>query len=155
MTQAFTRRSTAQAVLCALIIFLLAGCAANYARFQMDDQIAQDFQNYKMVDGYRYYYSGRDNKPSAIIGIDPTFEFSSKYWTAIAPSNFKTMVDRMFPSANEMLYGAVMRAPDGKKAGVWYSWVPYHSAKFNGNRITVYSPEEFAEPDGPVLEEKP
>jgi len=137
--------STVLAWLAAL--YLLAGCATNYARFQMDDQVGKAFENYEMIGGYHYYYSGRENKPSAIIGIDPAFQFSSTLWTAIEPSQFKRMVDRMFPPGNGMIYGANMIAPDGRKAGVWYSWVLNYSAKFEGGRIIVHSPENFAEPD--------
>jgi hypothetical protein len=155
MAHGFKQRSTILALLGLSIMFLLAGCAANYASFRLDDQIAQAFKNYQMIDGYRYYYSGRENKPSAIVGINPEFQFSSKFWTSIEPSKFKEMVDRMFPTANALLYGAAMLAPDGRKAGVYYSWVEFRSAKFVGQRVIVYSPEEFAEPDGPDIPTRP
>ena len=141
-------RSIGKALIWPWAIILLAGCAANYAKFQMDGRVAQAFKNYEMIDGYHYYYSGRENKPSAIIGIDPAYQFSSKFWTAIEPMQFRKTVDRMFPTGSSMLYGANILAPDGKKAGVWYSWVDTYSAKFEGDRIIVHSPEPFAEPDG-------
>jgi len=130
------------------LLILLTGCAANYARFQLDGQVEQAFENYEMIDGFHYYYSGRENKPSAIIGIDPAYQFSSELWTAIEPTQFMKMVDRMYPPGYGRLYGANMLTPDGKKAGVWYSWVDIYSAKFEGDRIIVHSPEYFAEPDG-------
>ncbi len=147
MVRASKLQSIGKALIKSSIIILLAGCAINYARFQMDDQVRHTFEKHVMINGYHYYYSGRENKPSAIIGIDPAFQFSSKYWTAIEPSRFKTMVDRMYPPGYSMLYGANMLAPDGRKAGVWYSWVRNYSAKFDGDRIIVHSPEAFAEPD--------
>jgi hypothetical protein len=149
MVQASKLQSIGKLFIWSCIISLLTGCAANYARFQMDDRVVKAFENYEMIDGFHYYYSGRENKPSAIIGIDPAFQFSSTLWTAIEPSQFKKMVDRMFPPGNGRIYGAKMIAPDGKKAGVWYSWVLNYSAKFEGDRIIVHSPEPFAEPDGP------
>jgi hypothetical protein len=97
-----------------------------------------------MLDHYQYYYSGRENKPSAIIGIDPAFQFSSKFWTAIEPSLFKTMVGRMFPEYG-FLYGAYIMSPEGRKAGVWYSWVNNFTAKFEGDRIIIFSPEPYAD----------
>lgn len=148
MVQASKQRSIGMALIWSSIIILLTGCAANYARFQIDDQNGQAFKNYQMIDGYHYYYSGRENKPSAIIGIDPAYQFSSKFWTAIKPMQFRKMVDRMFPTGGyARLYGANILTPDGKKAGVWYSWVEIYSAKFEGDRIIVHSPEQFAEPD--------
>jgi len=149
MARACKLQFIGKALIRSSIIILLAGCAANYARFQMDDQVRHTFEKYMMIDGYHYYYSGRENKPSAIIGIDPAFQFSSRLWTAIKPAQFKTMVDRMYPPGNSMLYGANMLAPDGRKAGVWYSCVRNYSAKFDGDRIIVHSPEAFAEPNDP------
>ena len=133
-----------QALLTAFILASLAGCLANYGRLQLDSAVEQAFRNNEMLDNYQYYYSGRENKPSAIIGIDPAFQFSSKYWTAVEPSQFETIVGRMYPDYG-YLYGAYMMAPDGRKAGVWYSWVKTYTVKFEGDRIIVFSPEPFAD----------
>jgi hypothetical protein len=134
-----------QALLAAFILAFLDGCSANYGRLEINSMVEQAFKNYEMLDHYQYYYSGRENKPSAIIGIDPAFQFSSKYWRVIEPSLFKTMVGRMKPADYGFLYGAYMMAPDGRKAGVWYSWVNNYTAKFEGDRIIVYSPEPYAD----------
>ena len=133
-----------QALLTAFILASLAGCLANYGRLQLDSAVEQAFRNNEMLDNYQYYYSGRENKPSAIIGIDPAFQFSSKYWTAVEPSQFEIIVGRMYPDYG-YLYGAYMMAPDGRKAGVWYSWVKTYTVKFEGDRIIVFSPEPFAD----------
>ncbi len=148
MASVFNRKKVVAALLWASMVYLMTGCAANYARFQIDDQTEQAFKKYEMIDGFQYYYSGRENTPSAIVGIDPAFEFTSTLWTAIEPSLFKTMVDRMYPPGYGRLYGANIVAPDGRKAGVWYSWVPFHSAKVDGGKILVHSPELLSEPDG-------
>ena len=136
-----------RALLAAFVLALVAGCSANYGRLEIDSAVEQAFRNYEMLDDYRYYYSGRENKPSAIIGIDPAFQFSSKLWTAIEPLQFRSMVGRMFPDYG-FLYGAYILAPDGRKAGVWYSWVNIFTAKFEEDRIIVFSPEPHADVDG-------
>lgn len=144
MKQCPNRLFGLSALLVTCAVAFSAGCAAEYGRLNIDSTVAQSFRNSEMRDDYRYYYSGRENKPSAIIGIDPAFQFSSKYWTPIEPSQFSTMVGRMHPEYG-FLYGAFMLAPDGRKAGVWYSWVNHFTAKFEGDRIIVYSPETFAD----------
>ena len=136
-----------QALLAAFIIAFLAGCFANYGRLEINSAVEQAFRNYEILDHYQYYYSGRENKPSAIIGIDPAFQFSSKYWTAIEPLQFRTMVGRMFPDYG-FLYGPYILTPDGRKAGVWYSWVNIFTAKFEDDRIIVFSPEPYADAEG-------
>jgi hypothetical protein len=140
-------RAKRQALSAVFVLMLLAGCSADYGRLEIDRSVEQSFRNYEMRDDYRYYYSGRQNKPSAIIGIDPAFQFSSKFWTAIEPLQFTTMVGRMFPEYG-FLYGAYILAPDGRKAGVWYSWVRVFTAKFEDDRIIVFSPEPYAEVGG-------
>ncbi|MDZ7580327.1 MAG: hypothetical protein U5R30_06820 [Deltaproteobacteria bacterium] len=132
----FGRKALATAFMCAF----LAGCSADYGRLKSDDAVTQAFRNHEMHAEYRYYYSGGANNPAAIVGIDPAFEFSSKFWTAIEPSQFSTMVGRMHTDYR-LLYGAYMLAPDGRKAGVWYSRVNTFTAKFEENRIIVFSPK--------------
>ena len=126
------------------ILAVFTGCSGNYGRLEINSMVEQAFKNDEMLDHYQYYYSGRENKPSAIIGIDPSFQFSSKFWTAIEPSLFKTMVGRMFPEYG-FLYGAYIMSPEGRKAGVWYSWVNTFTAKFEGDRIIIFSPEPYAD----------
>jgi hypothetical protein len=133
-----------QALAAVIVLAVFTGCSANYGRLEISNVVEQAFRNYEMLDHYQYYYSGRENKPSAIIGIDPAFQFGSKVWTVIEPPQFKTMVDRMFADYG-FLYGAYMIAPTGRKAGVWYSWVNNFTAKFEGDRIIVFSPEPYVD----------
>jgi hypothetical protein len=123
-------------------------CYANYGRLQYNKEVDRTFQRFERFDGYAYYYSGRRNKPSAIIGINPDFEFSSRYWRVIPSDQFKTMVGRLSPPEYGFLNGAYMLTPEGRRAGVWYSWVKVVSFKFEGERIIVNSPEPFADADG-------
>jgi hypothetical protein len=141
------------AVLIILTVVLLAACSGKYGTLRNSNAVGQAFQNFEMLDDYAYYFSGRSNKPSAIIGIDPAFEFESRFWTVIEPDQFQTMVGRLSPPDYGFLSGAVMLTPDGRKAGVWYSWVRIASVKFDGNRIMVSNPEPFADADsgGSVL----
>jgi hypothetical protein len=147
MKQHLHRLLGRQALLAAFILAFLASCSADYGRLEINSAVEQAFKNHEMLDNYQYYYSGRENKPSAIIGIDPAFQFSSKFWTAIEPLQFRTMVGRMFPDYG-FLYGAYILAPDGRKAGVWYSWVNIFTAKFEDDRIIVFSPEPYTDVDG-------
>ena len=137
------------ALLTAFMLVLAAACGGNYGRLQYNQEVDLAFRNFEKLDNYEYYYSGRRNKPSAVIGIDPAFEFSSRFWTVIPPDQFETMVGRLSPPEYGFLNGAYMLTPDGRRAGVWYSWVNVASFKFDGDRIIVNSPEPFADADGP------
>ncbi|MFZ0240986.1 MAG: hypothetical protein WAL90_05005 [Desulfobacterales bacterium] len=135
-------------LLAAVALALLGGCLANYGRLNTSSDVTQAFKNRQMIAGYRYYYSGRENKPSAIIGIDPAFEFSSRFWTALEPSQFDAIVGRVSIPEYGFVYGAYILAPDGRRAGVWFSWVRNFTAKFEDDRIMVFSPEPYADADG-------
>jgi hypothetical protein len=120
--------------------FLLAGCAGGYGRVQWSDTVAQAFQNHEMMDGYRYFYNGRGNKPSAIVGVSPAYEFPpDRHWNEISPPDFRRMVDRMIADYRSP-DGAYILDPEGRRAGVWYSNRRHATARFENGRIIVYPP---------------
>ena len=131
----------------AIMVAIISACSGNYGRLRYSPEVGQAFQDFEMLNGYEYYFSGRSNKPSAIIGVDPAFDFESRFWTVINPDEFQTMVGRLSPPEYGFLKGAVMLTPDGRKAGVWYSWVRIASVRFDGNRLMISDPEPFADAD--------
>jgi hypothetical protein len=134
------------------ISIILASCAQNYGSLQKSPDIARAFQTYQLLEDYRYYYSGRENKPSAIIGVHRSYSFNSKYWTEIesTPSAFKKTVRRLYPMHDHPPYGAYIIDPNGKRAGIWFSSVNFATIKLEGdNRLVIYSPEPLDEGDGP------
>lgn len=132
----------------AFMVVFLAACSGTYGKFRYSKEVGQAFQDLQMLDNYEYFYSGRANRPSAIIGIDPEFEFSSRFWTSIDSDEFETMVGRMSPPEYGFLNGSYILTPDERQAGVWYSWVNIASVKFDGNQIMIPSPEPFSEIEG-------
>ena len=136
------------AVLATFMIVLTAACSGNYGKLQYNNEVGQAFQKFEMITGYRYYTSGRQSLPTAIVGIDPAFEFSSKFWTAIEPNEFQTMVNRLSTPVTGILSGAYLIAPDGRRAGVWYSRVNTVSVKYEDNRIIILFPDPSVRKSG-------
>jgi hypothetical protein len=135
-----------------IITVLLTGCVYNYGSLQKSRDITRAFESYKMLEGYRYYYSGRQNKPSAIIGVHRDYSFSSKFWTEIelTPSAFKKAVSRLYPLSGSPPYGAYIIDPNGKRAGIWFSSIYFATIKLeDDNRLVIYSPEPVDEGEGP------
>ena len=130
------------------VVVSLAACSGKYGKFRHSEEVGQAFKNLEMLNDYSYYYSGRANRPSAIIGIDSEFEFSSRFWTSIESDEFETMVGRMSPPEYGFLNGSYILTPDERQAGVWYSWVNIHSVKFDGNQLMIPSPEPWADAEG-------
>ena len=133
-------------VLCS--VGVMASCGSgHYGKIRYSKDVGQAFENFEMIDEYDYYYAGRANRPSAIVGIDSEFEFGSEYWTFIEADEFETMVGRLSPPEYPFLNGSYILTPDERQAGVWYSWVNTHWVKFDGNRITISDPEPFSDAD--------
>ena len=131
---------------------MLAGCVYNYGSLQKSPEIRLAFESYQILEGYRYYYSGRQNKPSAIIGVHRNYSFESKYWTEIelTPSEFKKAVRRLYLLHGHSPYGAYIIDPKGKRAGIWFSSINFATIKLEeNNRLVIYSPEPLDEPEGP------
>jgi hypothetical protein len=131
-----------------MVAFIVSCSGGHYGKIRYSKEVGQAFQQYEMIDDYNYYYAGRANRPSAIIGIDSEFEFSSDLWTFIEADEFETMVGRLSPPEYPFLSGSFILTPDERQAGVWYSWVNTHWVKFDGNRIMISDPEPFSDADG-------
>ena len=121
----------------ALVTVGIVACNGTYGKLRHSKEVGRAFRNFEMRGDYTYYFSGRAARPTAIVGIDPAFELSSRFWTLIEPAQFQTMVGRLSVSDFGFLSGAELMTPDGRQAGVWYSWVNLAAIKFEGNQITI------------------
>ena len=129
-----------------ILVVFMAGCASDYGRLKKSDDVLIAFKNYEMLEDYRYFYSGRENKPSAIIGIRPEFKFDSRFWAEIENADsFKRQVDRMYPMTNWPEFAAYIHTSDGERVGVWFSGFNATVVKRDGDRLIVYSPENMTE----------
>ena len=126
------------------VLLVIVACSGNYGKLRNSKEVGQAFRNYEMRDDYKYYFSGRAARPTAIVGIDPAFELNSPFWTYIEPDNFKTMVGRLKVDDLGVLNGAYIVAPDDRTAGVWYSWVNLAAFNFEGQQITIKITDPFA-----------
>ncbi len=121
------------------LLFLTAGCMKNYGRFTLDAQVKQTFQKGASQPGYRYFYTGREGIPYAIIGIDKGYTVPSKLWIAFEPqpSQLKKKASHIYYSEHDNPYGAHIVSPSGEIIGVWYSNVYNRSVKVDQENRTV------------------
>jgi hypothetical protein len=129
------------------IVFLtaagLTGCLQSYGRLKTNPAVTQAFQEYRMLDDYRYYYSGRENVPTAIIGVDPKYGFESELWRPIESTSdaLKKMVERV-PEFGYGARGADILTPKGDVAGVWFSRTTQSVVRLENNQLIVYPPHD-------------
>ncbi len=135
-----------------LALFLLVGCAGlarNYGTIVPDESVSKSFENYQMDPNMNYYYSGSDLWPSAIIGLKKQYELANTLWQPIKPEPriFRQFVSSMRDKASaigQFQHGQVMKAPDGRVVGVWYSLLGIKMGlrMGEGNKVDVYPPDQ-------------
>jgi hypothetical protein len=126
----FSSSSVAVAVILGLTLpALIGGCAAgSRARLERSQQVYQDFMAGNVLPGHRYYTTGPQSAPDAILGVSDKYTLKSERWTEreFSPQVLKELVGRMntdFKSPVAGLLGAYVQGPEGQRIGVWYSGV--------------------------------
>ncbi len=131
---------------------LPAGCATltrGFGTFAPDESVARYFQDYQMDPDINYYFSGSDVYPNAIMGLRKEYVLDNDLWRPIPkdPGIFNKMVEGMYYKASEasrFLHGFVMKSPEGRNLGVWYSLssVKMRLKMGEGNKVIVFTPEQ-------------
>ncbi len=140
-----------------VMIGLLAGCALNqearknFGTLKLSSEVSEIFQTYRVLPNHRYYYSGSDTKPKAIIGIDQTYSLETRLWKEAADLNseqLKRWVDQMLgfrPPGRT--FGSAILSANGEKVGIWYSPYVYTTVKVEAdNQVMVYPPSAARRP---------
>lgn len=103
------------------------------------------FETYQILDGYRYYTSGGEDRPRGVIGIRKDYELRSSLWAEI-PADRAALERsvrglkegardmREFPAGSEIL------EPDGTLIGYWYSDKRATVVKMLGEKIVEIHP---------------
>ena len=143
-----------------VMIGLLAGCASNYesrenlGTLKLSSEVSQIFQTYRVLPTHRYYYSGPDAKPKAIIGIDQNYTLNTRLWkeaTDLNPEQLKRWVDQMLEFRPPVrTFGSYILSANGEPVGIWYSAYNYTTVKVEAdNQIMVFPPSEARRPSLP------
>ncbi len=125
----------------------LYGCTGHYGRLQPSSAVTAIFKADRVMPGHKYYYTGPDGWPDAIIAVEEGFTLVSDMWTAFDPSpqRLRNLTDyaqthygmnaRYFP------YGYIILAPDGRKIGVWYSIWDWTTVEMRSeHEVVIYPP---------------
>ena len=148
------RNSLFTLIASALMLILLAGCAATgdiYGTTDRDRDLDNMFRNYEVLQDYNYFTSGGYDRPNAILLIHKDYELDNpgNLWRPIPNVDYEQMrkwvsvisSDQDFNrSAN--YYAAYILDQNGQRVGVWYSVETFATVKFlEGNKILVYTPD--------------
>ena len=142
------RQLTLLAILIVLLV-IIGGCAGsgNYGRLQRSHEAHKIFNSYQVLPDYKYYYSGPEGRPDAIMGVLNEYALQTTHWTQIDATEvqLKKLIDwinfhhgtnvRYYP------YGFVILDPKGNCLGVWYSIWDWTTVMVEDDkRIWVFPP---------------
>jgi hypothetical protein len=104
-----------------------AGMFANYGRFNPSDAVSQAFATYQVNKDYRYYISGPDLNPNALMGLAKAHQLDpSTTWREVqmTPEKMKEIVEGMNTKVynqHESQKGFEILDNNGRPIGAWYS----------------------------------
>ncbi len=120
-------RTTGFGAVALIFLFMATGCSENYGRLQRSRDANLIFKNYQVLPDHKYYYTGPEGRPEAIIGIRDAYTLETTQWTRFHASTetLKTQVDSInfyHPvRVGDDPYGSFILGPDGIRLGIWYS----------------------------------
>jgi hypothetical protein len=113
-----------------ILCLYMAACSAtfrNYGRISPNEEVSRVFEEYQVNPEFRYYISGADLNPNALMGLHKDYRLDpSTLWREVTMSTtrMKEIVEGMKTKARELnlfQYGFEMSDNNGKPIGVWYS----------------------------------
>jgi hypothetical protein len=104
----------------------LAGCAGRYGSMRFDNGIRYEFEAALVLPGYRYYTTGSEIDPAAIVAMRVDRPLRGA-WREIAatPALLKSLADKMRGNRPVGPEGAAILDDKGGRIGVWYSYHRY------------------------------
>ncbi len=99
----------------------------NYGRIDPSPETTRVFEGYQVNPEFRYYISGSDLYPNALMGLNRAYHLDPRtLWKEVAmtPGKMKEIVENMKTKAfhyYQFQYGFEMSDDTGRPIGVWYS----------------------------------
>jgi hypothetical protein len=117
-----------------LLAVSLAGCAGRYGGFVYDEAVDQVFEDLTVLPDHRYYFSGPESRPDAVIAIDERYTLSSQLWKPVeaTEAQLKRWVDNPSRRAHyyPYTYGRYILDDAGNRIGLWYSFHDWRAFAF-------------------------
>lgn len=144
---------------CVLWILLfsigISGCAADrdYVKVQRNFGVEKYFRSGKLEPGYRYYYTGPDGEPIALMALDRQYTLMSMFWHEFKSSyqmqSWIRDFDRIWGQLDDIEYvtiiykGSEILSRDNTRIGMIYSKYDWVVAWWGekSNEIYITQPE--------------
>ena len=134
-------------IICLLLLLLSAGCGAylkQFGRIIPESGATQAFETYQVDFALRYYISGSDAFPNAIIGLHRTYSLDSTLWKQVEMTSprLRDLVENM-QSMERPQFGFTLFDNRGNRIGVWYSILtaPTSIRMVNDHTVAIPTPD--------------
>ena len=134
-----------------IVIILLSGCAAakDFGRFEPDKKAGKTFEIYQVNPDYRYYITGSDTYPVAILALDKSYSMGNDLWKEVdmTPKSLKETVTlmklKLWECCMEPPFGFLVYDPREKLIGMMYSYLGVGIAfQVKDHIVNMYGPQD-------------
>lgn len=117
-------RTRWRAVLGRSLLVALAGCAGTYGSVRFDAAAGRDLEAGVVLEGHRYFTTGSDTDPAAILALRAEHPLRHGPWREVAmtPEILVRLADRMRGTRALGPDGHVVLGAGGERIGAWYSY---------------------------------
>jgi hypothetical protein len=104
-------------------VVALVGCAGGLTPQRLDEDVRLAFVSHAPPGEYRYYFLGWENMPYAIIGLDPQYTLTNRFWRPVEEADrpMGRLIDALYEAPANGPKGAYIVDPEGRTVGLWYS----------------------------------
>jgi hypothetical protein len=126
----------------ALALVAAAGCAGRYGSILRDTGVERVFDTGEVLPGHRYYTTGSDTMPDAILALRGDRPLRSDLWREVemTPATLARLVDRMRGTRDVGPYGYAVLDDRGARIGAWFSFFRPVSAKILDDGGVIVAP---------------
>jgi len=131
----------------------LAGCSGRYGSTRYDARAGRDFELAHVLEGHRYYATGSEVVPHALLALREDRPLRSELWHEVpmSPETLARLVDRMRGTRFDHPSSSVVLDDRGGRIGVWYSWLPPMPVRLLDDGGVVIAPPFGLQEDWPAL----
>lgn len=133
-----------------MLTVVFSGCSTNYGQLRLSTEVENTFLDAIVLPNHKYYYSGGDTRPRAILAIHNSYKLRTNLWKEVdlESEQLKNWIQQMrdfLEGYSFRTFGSRVLDPEGKQVGIWYSAWNRTPVKMVGeNEVAVYPPKTGA-----------
>lgn len=131
----------------------LAGCAGTYGSIRSDARVGTVFETAQVLPGHRYYTTGPELIPDAILALRNDRPLRSNLWkeTPMTGELLAKLVGSMRGARSDGPFGSVVLDDKGTRIGVWCSYLQPVPLKILDDGSVIVAPPLGGPADSAVM----